>query len=237
MSIIDRRGSLGRPDIRKGLPTDIARNVLLGCGVVSSLLYPVANDVLAAGRYEGYSSFSDTISELSAIGAPSRQLLVPLIVLYEVLLIAFGIGVWQAAQGKRTMRGTASLIIAFGAVGLLGLFFPISQPGGLATEPTTPLMHLVLSGWVPPLIMFSAIGFGAAALGKRFRLYSILTVLVVLLGGAWAGMDAARVAAGGSPSPWTGLTERINIWPWLLWVAVLAIVLLRARRTVPSHQS
>lgn len=112
MSILDRRGRLGRPDIRKGLPTDIARNVLLGCGVVSSLLYPVANDVLAAGRYEGYSSFSDTISELSAIGAPSRQLLVPLIMLYEVLLIAFGIGVWQTAQGKRTMRVTASLIIA-----------------------------------------------------------------------------------------------------------------------------
>ena len=51
----------------------MARKSLLVCGVLSSLLY-VAMTVLVAMQWEGYSSASQTISELSAIGAPTRSL-------------------------------------------------------------------------------------------------------------------------------------------------------------------
>jgi len=53
------------------------RKVLLVGGIVSSLLY-VAITILGALRFEGYSSISQTVRELSAIGAPSRPLMVPL---------------------------------------------------------------------------------------------------------------------------------------------------------------
>jgi hypothetical protein len=65
--------------------------VLLVCGVLSSLLY-VATDVLAPMRWEAYSSTSQTVSELIAIGAPTRPLVLPLMITYSVLVFAFGWG-------------------------------------------------------------------------------------------------------------------------------------------------
>ena len=49
------------------------RRGLLVCGVLSSLLY-VAMTIFVARQWDGYSSTSQTISELSAIGAPTRSL-------------------------------------------------------------------------------------------------------------------------------------------------------------------
>jgi hypothetical protein len=50
----------------------LVRISLIG-GIVSSLLY-VAMNVFVAMQWEGYSSASQTISELSAIDAPTRSL-------------------------------------------------------------------------------------------------------------------------------------------------------------------
>ena len=49
----------------------LARDVLLVCGILSSLLY-VGTDVSAALRWERYSYADQTVSELSAIAAPTR---------------------------------------------------------------------------------------------------------------------------------------------------------------------
>jgi hypothetical protein len=63
------------------------RKVFLVCGILSSLLY-VAMNVFVPMRLEGYNSASQTISELSAIGVPTRPLWIPLGIAYTVLLIA-----------------------------------------------------------------------------------------------------------------------------------------------------
>jgi hypothetical membrane protein len=86
-------------------------------------------------------------------------------------------------------------------------------------------MHVVLaSGTV--LLMFVAMGVAARAFGKRFRLYSIASIVVLVAFGAMTFWDAPRVQAN-LPTPWIGLWERINISVFLLWVVVLATVLLR----------
>jgi hypothetical protein len=200
---------------------------LLACGILSSLLYVVANDVIAAMRYPGYNRISQPISQLSATFAPSRPLLVPLIVLYAVLLFAFGVGVWQSSQGKRLLRITSGLLIAGVALGLVALAFPMTH---LDLSDT---MHNILSGTLTPLLMFVTIGFGAAALGKGFRLYSIMTLVVLLLGGVLLGMQTAQIAAGESVA-YFGITQRMLSGAWLLWVAVLAVVLLRAQPEQPG---
>jgi hypothetical protein len=41
--------------------------------------------------YPGYDAFSQQVSELSAIGAPTRGWWVPVGVAYEILVIAFGV--------------------------------------------------------------------------------------------------------------------------------------------------
>ena len=171
--------------------------------------------------YPGYSRISQPISQLSATFAPSRTVLVPLIVLYTLLIIAFGFGVWQSARGKRLLRVTGGLVIAGGILGLAALAFPMTQ-----LDLESDRMHNILMGTVTPLLMFVTIGSGAAALGRWFRLYSILTIAMLLLGGAMTGLQLAQIAAGETAS-WFGLTQRMLTGAWLLWVAVLAIVLLR----------
>ena len=48
----------------------------------------------------------------------------------------------------------------------------------------------------------------------------------MLVFGSLTAMDAPKVPLG-DPTPWMGLTERINIGAWLVWLAVLSLTLLR----------
>ena len=86
---------------------------LLGCGILSSLLYVAAN-LLGARRWRSYSLTSHSVSELSAIGAPSRPLVIPLLTTHGALVIPFGFGVWQSAGRKRALRVTGALLVGSG---------------------------------------------------------------------------------------------------------------------------
>src|SRR5512133_218181 len=79
------------------------RKALLVCGVVSVPLY-IATDILGALRWEGYSYIDGPVSELIAIGAPTRPLVGALMLMYGVLAIAFGVGVWGSAAQKPALR-------------------------------------------------------------------------------------------------------------------------------------
>jgi hypothetical protein len=205
----------------------MARKVLLVCGILSSLLY-VAMTVFSAMRWESYSSASQTISELSAIGAPTRPLWVLLGIFYTLLVTVFGWGVWKSADRNRALRIVGGLIVAYGALGVLCPFAPMHLRETLAAGGSTlsDTMHIVL-GSVTVFLMLLAIGFGATAFGKRFRLYSIASMVILVAFGSLTFLDAPRLAAN-LPTPWLGVWERINLGVFLLWVAVLAIDLLRA---------
>ena len=75
-----------------------------------------------------------------------------------------------------------------------------------------------------PLLLV-IVGFGAAAFGWRFRLYSAATVLVTLAFGAWSGTYGADVA-NNIETPWVGVVERISVFAYQLWIAVFAIALI-----------
>jgi hypothetical membrane protein len=213
----------------------IVRRALLVCGILSSLLY-VATDVLGGMRYEGYSFTSQAISELMARGAPSEPLVDPLFIVYGVLALAFGVGVFrEAASRSRALRIAGALLIGYSAIGFAGpTLFEMTQRGASSLASDVP--HIVLTG-VLVLLLLLAIGFGAFALGKRFRVYSFATLLIVIVFGAVTAPYAALLAIG-QPTPGFGILERINIYSSLVWVAVLAIALLRhpwsaAQRSVP----
>jgi hypothetical protein len=208
----------------------MVRKLLVVCGILSSLLY-VATVILAPLRWEGYSSASQTVSELIAIDAPTKSLVVPLFIIYSLLVYAFAVGVWQSAGRKRALR--------FAAVGLAGkevlglmvtLFFPIHLRGVEGT--LTDTMHGILT-MVGVLFMLLAIGAGAAAFRIRFRLYSIGTFLLLILGGVMSGLDVSRMGAN-LPTPWLGVWERINIFAYMVWVVVLTIILLPAEKRIVS---
>jgi len=206
------------------------RKTLLVCGILSSMLY-AAMTVVIAMQWEGYSSASQTISELSAIGAPTRPVWVRLGAVYTVLVIAFGWGIWRSAGRNRALRIVGSLILAYGLLGVLWPFAPMHLREVLAAGGGTrsDTLHLVLAS-VTVLLMLLAIGCAASAFGKPFRRYSIATLAVLAAFGAMTFVDAPRLAAN-LPTPWVGVWERINIGVFLLWVVVLAVALLRAEGT------
>lgn len=199
------------------------RKVLLVCGILSSLLY-VGTDILAAMKWEAYSYTSQGISELMAIGAPTRPLLVALFTIYDVLIVAFAFGILVTDSPKRSLRFTGIVLIVYGILGQVGLvFFPMHVRGSVGT--ITDPMHAALTAVIVLLILLS-VGFGANVNGKWFRFYSIGTILILFLFGAWASMDGPRIAAN-LPTPWMGVKERINVYGYMLWVMVLAILALR----------
>jgi hypothetical protein len=83
--------------------TRLAVRLSLIGGILSPLLY-VAMTVFIAMQSDGYSSASQTISELSAIDAATRSLWLPPAVLYTILVTAVGWGVWTSACRSRTIR-------------------------------------------------------------------------------------------------------------------------------------
>jgi CubicO group peptidase (beta-lactamase class C family) len=203
------------------------RTVLLACGVLASLLY-AAMLVVVPLRWEGYSSASQAVSELSAIGAPTRALWVALGRVYTSLAAAFGVGVWLSAGRSRALRVVGGVLIAQSVV---GLFWPPMHLRG-AVPTLTDAMHVAFAmAWL--LLMLLAIGFGAAAFGKRFRLYSAVTLAVFVVFGTLSGMDGPRIAAN-LPTPWVGVWERVNIGAALLWIVALALALLRRSSSSPD---
>jgi Protein of unknown function (DUF998) len=229
MSDMNDQALLTRSGVSAAGPAGVARRLLLLCGILSSLVY-VVTTVLAAARWEGYSPASQTVSELFALGAPSRPLVVSLFLVHNVLLIAFALGVWRSAGARRALRVAACLLIAIGVVGAVTtVFFPIHLRGAETTSTDT--VHAAFTG-VTVLFIVLAIVFGAAAFGTGFRLYSGVTLVVLMVFGALAGLDGPRLAAN-EPTPWLGVFERVNIGGYLLWLLVLAVVLVRPR-TAPG---
>jgi hypothetical protein len=74
--------------------------------------------------------------------------------------------------------------------------------------------------------MLGAIGVSTAAFPKRFRMYSIASLGILVAFGALTFADAPRLSAD-LPTPWLGVWERINLGVFLLWVVVLAVTILR----------
>jgi hypothetical protein len=94
-------------------------------------------------------------------------------------------------------------------------------------------MHIVLAA-VTETIYLLALGFAAFALGKHFRIYSIVTFAVLLVFGILTFLDAPGISTN-QPTPLIGVWERINIGVFLLWVVILAIVLMRHRKGHTNH--
>ena len=208
-----------------------AHKILLVCGILSSLLYGAMITLI---RYKGYSPISQVPSELTAIGAPTRPLWMLLGPVYNVLVVAFGFGIWTSADGRRAVRIVGGSFVGFGILGAIAWPFAamhqrevLAAGGGTWTD----TVHVIL-GLMTVLFMLVVIGYGATAFGKPFRLYSVATIMILFVFGALTGLDSTRIGAN-LPTPWIGLWERITIYGFLLWVAALAIAVLRTERTRP----
>lgn len=199
------------------------RRVLLICGILSSLLYVGAVLILGT-RWGNYSWAAQNVSELGAIGSPTRPFFVPIMSAYNVLVIAFGVALWGTEGRRSFLRAAAVFLILYAITGYVtGIFFPMPMREAMAVGEGS-VMH-PLGTLVSVLFFTLSVGFGAAAFGKGFRLYSVATILAIIVFGVWTGMMVPAMEAG-LATPWMGFLERINIFSIMQWVAALAVSLL-----------
>lgn len=204
------------------------RKILLYSGAVSSLYY-VAINIIVPMHFPGYNVVSQTVSELSAINAPTRPLWVLLATFYSLFVIAFGWGVLLSSGSNKILRIVAVLLLIYG---VSGFFWPPMHLRGNEFS-ITDAMHIIF-GIVSVVLMMLMVSFGAAAFGKRFRLYSIVTLVAFIAFGTMTGLEAPNIAAN-LPTPRIGIWERINIGVFMLWVIVFTVILLR--RHIPNRSA
>src|SRR5579871_6511898 len=196
---------------------------LLACGVVSSILYAFAI-VVTPLFYPGYSSLSQTVSELSAIDAPTRTLWLTFAFPYAACVATFGLGLIVASAKRMNLRIVGA---SFLFQGLLDFAWPPMHTrealakGGATISDT---MHLAFTAaWL--VLAIVSLLFGANAFGRSFRNYTIATGTVLCLFGMLTARYAPQVQAN-LPTPYAGVSERINIAAYLAWTAALSSFLL-----------
>lgn len=199
------------------------RKVLLVCGALSSVVYLAAIDILAPMAHPDYHRYtSQMVSELFAVGAPTRALLLGPMVLYNLLVFALSAGVWLSARGRRVPALTAAALVGYGACSTVGLLLaPMERRGAGISDQT--LLH-IRATVVQGVFILLVLVVGAFVHGVRFRLYSFATLGACVVFGAWASLSVVE-----GTMQWIGLTERVNIYAWMLWLAVLALSLLPTR--------
>jgi cell division protein FtsL len=214
-----------KPSTQKISPKRLMKFSLI-CGVLSSVLYVIMN-IIAVAIYNGYDPVSQTVSELSAIAAPTRSFWVPLGFVYTLLVALFGWGVWQSAGNNRSLRMAGMLLLMYGIIGLG--WPPMHQREVLAAGggSFTDTMHIIYSA-VTVFLMLLAMWFGSKSFDKPFRFYSVVSIGTLIILGAWTAMEAPKLQHN-QPTPWLGLIERILIFIFLLWIVVLAVLLLRTK--------
>lgn len=146
------------------------RKQLLVCGILSSLFY-AAMDLIGGLQWQNYNWISQEFSRLSSVGAPSRHIHLILSVVYSLLVIAFGVGVWKSGTNKRYLRTMGLALIVYAIVSWI---WPQFYPEDLSKHVSefTNIMHIALTvvtllSWLIILIL------AIATLGNRFRIYSI----------------------------------------------------------------
>lgn len=197
------------------------RRLLLSCGVVGAVLYPLS-DILAVTRYPGFSYRDQAVSELFAIGAPTSAIVVPLFTLSSSLLFLFAIGIWMSANGQRWVRPMA-VMMALNVIDALILWnvFPMHMRG---VQPTfTDTMHGLLA--IDPFLL-AAVVLGALAFRGWFRVYTVTTIVFTTVL-AIISLSFVTAFIANQPTPWMGATERAAQYATNLWYAALAVVLLR----------
>jgi hypothetical membrane protein len=208
--------------------------ILMLCGVLAPTVYAVTV-VLGGILRPDYSHISQFVSELIAAGAPNKTLLDPLFALYNLLTIAFGLGLVmtvRAASEMRKVSGTLSalVLVVEGVFGFVTVFFPQDPVGAPITSTGT--MHIILAGLSSLTTMLSML-----LLGLWFRkqpglqsygLYSFISVAFVFIFGGLAAVT------GANRSPILGITERLTIGAFLQWLFVIALKLYSSREMVAA---
>ncbi len=197
----------------------ILKTTLLSNGMLAVVFY-FAHVLLGGFLWKGYSHFQQPISDLTATGAPNRDLLLVLTNIYGILALIFAVS-FSIFEGRKYNKlvlwgGISFILMHF--VSISYGFFPQDLPGNPTTFAGT--MHLVVTALIVPFTILSPIliGFGLKKEQRWRKLgkYSIITGILIFVFGGLTGIFFANKL------PYFGLVERLNIGTLQVWTFVLS---------------
>lgn len=190
-------------------------------------------DIIGGIITPDYNYIINAISELTQTGSENVYLLSSLFLISAIMSVCFGVGIvlnYKYRHSKLLFLGGILIIISGIFSGLTGTVFPQDPLNGDTTFAGT--MHLILVGisaiMIMPCILMIGIGLYREKQWKSFRLYSIITVLIMVIFG---GLTPVLIM---NDIELLGLFERITIYAYLLWVFVLALKFISEQ---PSQES
>ena len=199
----------------------ITRKLFWYSGIAAILVYVFAT-ILGGLYYPHYSHTSQAISELVGINAPTRTILNPIYVFYNLLLITFAYGIYSEWRDRQTKIG-AFLLFVLAVASILMWWFPMDPKDGSLSQ--TGVIHIMLAAVEALSTVLASLLFGFG-LRKRMPFLSAVSYsvgLMILLIGPVAGGSAARHHL------YMGLFERVTIGLFLGWVAAFSIIMLKRK--------
>lgn len=201
--------------------------ILSVCGALSALVY-LAHVVVGGILLPEYNHMTQTISELTATGAPNASFLRVLTTIYGALAIVFSVSLfmWFRKTGfNKAAKTGAILLIIMEIVSLVGYgLFPLE--GGTEMDPAN-MGHLVVTGIVVLCTItcgfFISVGLKKTVF-KGTGIFIFVCAIIMVLSGGLTPVSMANNL------PIAGLVERINIFTLQLWIFVLSLRILFADR-------
>lgn len=200
---------------------------LLWAGVVSAVWYTTVV-LVGAMATPGYSHIGEHVSTLYQSSAPNGRWIAALFAVYNLFVLAFGLGVARLASqagGARRRMGQAGGV-ALGLTAVAGFMDAVFRQDPIGSPTTTSgTLHVAFAGVASLLTIVSIALVAGWALARPtlrgFGRYSVATMVVIVVSG-----PVAAVATAGSWSA-MGLLERVPIFGFVQWAAVSSLVLVR----------
>lgn len=208
------------------------KKIFFGCGILAAILF-IATDLLAGTFWRNYNFISQSISELSAVGSPTRQFVLISNLICDLLLIIFSYGIYREAEKYLTLKITAVFIFGNALLTAIStIFFPMRL--GEIPTPNSVNVLIMMSAM---FCFVLAILFGVVAFKNEFRFYSIGTLLAYAILTLLGIFVIPRINPA-YPMVRTGIQERVMVMGYLLWLLILSIKFLRdpSKNQNPSDQ-
>ena len=219
---------------------DTGRPRLLWAGLVAAVWYCMVV-LTGAMATPGYSHIGEHVSTLYQSGASNGPWIAALFAVYNLLVLAFGLGVFRLATqygGARQRMGQAGgvALVLTAIAGFMDAVFRQDPIGSPAT--TSGTLHVAFAAVASLLTILSIALVASWALARPelrgFGWYSVATLVVIVVSGPLAAVATAGLW------PTMGLLERIPIFGFFQWAAVTSIILARwqpVSRTPPRAAS
>ena len=184
-------------------------------GVVFYFLHVLLGTVF----YEGYDSFAHAISNLTAASSPSRNIAMPLSVMYGIFSVIFSIAFFIYFKGRvnKWITFAAGLLCPMTIISFLGYaFFPLSEAGYAGTFEDK--MHIAVTVAVAVLTIVSIILFSTGFFKQKNLKYlgaiSVCTLILLMTGAILAYI---------LPKEYFGVAQRICVFSTVIYIGILSV--------------